>query len=88
MRLITDKETNETLTEPAPRLPLKAWYPFNAMSGTMYIVAFVYQVINYITTNLHLIHLNLSVELLPYHPLMGLLLDLLIRHDTSCFLYM
>nr|AZB49419.1 olfactory receptor 2 [Heortia vitessoides]UVB79104.1 odorant receptor 2 [Heortia vitessoides] len=44
VRLIADKETNDTMTEPAPRLPLKAWYPFNAMSGTMYVVAFVYQV--------------------------------------------
>nr|UEP53743.1 OR2 [Phthorimaea operculella] len=41
---VMDKETNETLTEPAPRLPLKAWYPFNAMHGTMYIVAFAFQV--------------------------------------------
>ncbi|CAH4027686.1 unnamed protein product [Pieris brassicae] len=44
VRLILDKDTNETLTEPAPRLPVKAWYPFNAMSGTMYIVAFIFQV--------------------------------------------
>ncbi|CAH0402862.1 unnamed protein product [Chilo suppressalis] len=44
VRLIANKETNETLTEPAPRLPLKAWYPFDAMSGTMYIIAFAYQV--------------------------------------------
>ncbi|CAG4932144.1 unnamed protein product [Colias eurytheme] len=44
VRLILDKETNETLTEPAPRLPVKAWYPFDAMSGTMYIAAFVFQV--------------------------------------------
>ncbi|KAF9408475.1 hypothetical protein HW555_011861 [Spodoptera exigua] len=44
VRLITSKETNETLTEVAPRLPLKAWYPFNAMSGTMYIIAFAFQV--------------------------------------------
>nr|NP_001296031.1 odorant receptor coreceptor [Plutella xylostella]BAG71421.2 olfactory receptor-2 [Plutella xylostella] len=44
VRFIPDKETNETLTEPAPRLPLKAWYPFDAMSGGMYIVAFAYQV--------------------------------------------
>ncbi|XP_026333801.1 odorant receptor coreceptor isoform X2 [Hyposmocoma kahamanoa] len=42
--MIMDKETNETFTEPAPRLPLKAWYPFNAMSGTFYIVAFAFQV--------------------------------------------
>nr|AII15784.1 odorant receptor co-receptor [Sitotroga cerealella] len=42
--LIMDKETNETMTTPAPRLPLKAWYPFNAMSGTMYIVMFGFQV--------------------------------------------
>ncbi|XP_028178675.1 odorant receptor coreceptor [Ostrinia furnacalis] len=44
VRMIANKETNETLTEPAPRLPLKTWYPFDAMSGTMYVVAFVYQV--------------------------------------------
>nr|QLF97427.1 olfactory receptor Orco [Heliothis virescens]QLF97434.1 olfactory receptor Orco [Heliothis subflexa]CAD31851.1 chemosensory receptor 2 [Heliothis virescens] len=44
VRMITNKETNETLTEVVPRLPLKAWYPFNAMSGTMYIVAFAFQV--------------------------------------------
>ncbi|XP_068623291.1 odorant receptor coreceptor [Battus philenor] len=44
VRLIRNKETNETLTEPAPPLPVKAWYPFNAMSGTMYVVAFVFQV--------------------------------------------
>nr|AKW50880.1 odorant receptor coreceptor [Ectropis obliqua] len=43
VRMITNKETNETLTEPAPRLPLKAWYPFDAMSGSMYIFAFVFQ---------------------------------------------
>nr|ARO76408.1 odorant receptor 2 [Conogethes punctiferalis] len=44
VRMIANKETNETLTEPAPRLPLKAWYPFDAMGGTMYVVAFVFQV--------------------------------------------
>nr|ARO70214.1 Odorant Receptor 2 [Dendrolimus punctatus] len=44
VRFITNKETNETLTEPAPRLPLKAWYPFNAMSGSMYVIAFVLQI--------------------------------------------
>lgn len=44
VRMITNHETNETLTEVVPRLPLKAWYPFDAMSGTMYIVAFAFQV--------------------------------------------
>lgn len=44
VRLLVDKETNGTITEDVPRLPLKAWYPFNAMSGTMYIAAFVFQV--------------------------------------------
>ncbi|CAG9791289.1 unnamed protein product [Diatraea saccharalis] len=44
VRMIANKETNETLTEPVPRLPLKAWYPFDAMSGSMYIIAFAYQV--------------------------------------------
>ncbi|XP_034828070.1 odorant receptor coreceptor [Maniola hyperantus] len=44
VRFLVDKETNETLTEEVPRLPLKAWYPFNAMSGTMYIAAFAFQI--------------------------------------------
>nr|AYE19959.1 Orco [Histia rhodope]QMS80314.1 odorant receptor [Histia rhodope] len=44
VRFIVDKETNETLTEPAPRLPLKAFYPFNAMGGPMYVFAFIYQI--------------------------------------------
>ena len=43
VRFLVDKETNDTLTEPVPRLPLKAWYPFDAMSGTMYIIAFAFQ---------------------------------------------
>nr|BBB06436.1 olfactory receptor2 [Samia cynthia] len=44
VRMIANKETNETLTEPAPRLPLKAWYPFDAMSGPMYVLAFLFQI--------------------------------------------
>ncbi|KOB77714.1 Odorant receptor [Operophtera brumata] len=44
VRLISSKDTNETLTEEIPRLPLKAWYPFDAMSGSMYIFAFVFQI--------------------------------------------
>ncbi|NP_001037060.1 odorant receptor coreceptor [Bombyx mandarina] len=44
VRMIASKETNETLTEPAPRLPLKAWYPFKTMSGGGYVFAFIYQI--------------------------------------------
>lgn len=44
VRMVTSKDTNETLTEVVPRLPIKAWYPFDAMSGSMYIFAFVFQV--------------------------------------------
>ncbi|XP_060806501.1 odorant receptor coreceptor isoform X1 [Amyelois transitella] len=44
VRLIANKETNETISEPAPRLPLKTWYPFDAMGGSMYIIAFAFQV--------------------------------------------
>nr|AQQ73487.1 olfactory receptor 2 [Heliconius melpomene rosina] len=44
VRFLVDKETNDTLTEPVPRLPLKAWYPFDAMGGTMYIIAFAFQI--------------------------------------------
>lgn len=44
VRMIANKETNETLTEPAPRLPLKAWYPFDTMSGSMYVFVFVFQI--------------------------------------------
>lgn len=52
VRMVTSQETNETLTEPVPRLPLKAWYPFNAMSGSMYILAFVFQVrCNFLVTS-------------------------------------
>nr|ATV96621.1 odorant receptor co-receptor [Eriocrania semipurpurella] len=43
VRLAKDKETNETITEVVPRLMIKAFYPFDAMSGTMYYIAFVYQ---------------------------------------------
>lgn len=39
-----DKATNETYYVEIPRLPIKSWYPWNAMSGVMYIVSFVFQV--------------------------------------------
>ncbi|XP_041972175.1 odorant receptor coreceptor [Aricia agestis] len=44
VRYLVDKETNGTYTEPVPRLPVKAWYPFDAFHGPMYIFAFVFQV--------------------------------------------
>nr|ARQ32245.1 odorant receptor 83b [Conopomorpha sinensis] len=44
VRYIFDKETNDTYTEVVPRLPVKAWYPFDAMSGSMYVIAFIYQI--------------------------------------------
>lgn len=39
-----DKTTNETYYVVIPRLPIKSWYPWNAMSGFMYIFSFVFQV--------------------------------------------
>lgn len=41
---IIDKATNETLFVTIPRLPLKSWYPWNAMSGTFYYISFALQV--------------------------------------------
>ncbi|XP_017785109.1 PREDICTED: odorant receptor coreceptor [Nicrophorus vespilloides] len=35
---------NETITEEIPRLLVKAWYPWNAMSGMPYMLSLVYQV--------------------------------------------
>uniref|UniRef100_A0A182SRQ1 Uncharacterized protein n=1 Tax=Anopheles maculatus TaxID=74869 RepID=A0A182SRQ1_9DIPT len=40
---VLDKETNETYTVEIPRLPIKSWYPWNAMSGPAYIFSFIYQ---------------------------------------------
>ncbi|XP_058116742.1 odorant receptor coreceptor [Anopheles ziemanni] len=41
---VFDKETNETYTVEIPRLPIKSWYPWNAMSGPAYIFSFIYQI--------------------------------------------
>ncbi|XP_048521698.1 odorant receptor coreceptor-like, partial [Dendroctonus ponderosae] len=35
---------NETITEEIPRLLIKSWYPFDAMSGMTYYVALVFQI--------------------------------------------
>nr|AHL20247.1 odorant co-receptor [Aedes albopictus] len=40
---VFDKETNETYTVEIPRLPIKALYPWDAMSGVPYFFSFVYQ---------------------------------------------
>ncbi|XP_058062808.1 odorant receptor coreceptor [Anopheles bellator] len=44
VRNVLDKETNETYTIDIPRLPIKSWYPWNAMSGPAYIFSFIYQI--------------------------------------------
>jgi hypothetical protein len=36
--------TNETIIEEVPRLMLRSWYPWNALSGGGYVVSFVIQV--------------------------------------------
>ncbi|XP_014224691.1 odorant receptor coreceptor [Trichogramma pretiosum] len=43
VKTVVDKETNETTIIPIPRLPIRAWYPFNSMKGFGHIMAFVYQ---------------------------------------------
>lgn len=35
---------NETMVEEIPRLLIKSWYPWNAMSGMAYYVSLIYQV--------------------------------------------
>lgn len=37
------ENANETITVEIPRLMLRAWYPWNAMSGMPYLLSFVYQ---------------------------------------------
>ncbi|XP_055313278.1 odorant receptor coreceptor [Sitodiplosis mosellana] len=41
---VFDKETNETYYVEVPRLPIKSYYPWNAMSGIPYIGTFIFQV--------------------------------------------
>lgn len=43
---VFDKETNETYYVEVPRLPIKSYYPWNAMSGIAYIGTFIFQVMN------------------------------------------
>lgn len=38
------KETNETIFVEVPRLPFKAFYPWNAMGGMFYYISFGFQV--------------------------------------------
>ncbi|XP_060533774.1 odorant receptor coreceptor [Cylas formicarius] len=44
---------NETISEEIPRLPVRAWYPFNAMSGMPYYIALIYQVYYVLFSLLH-----------------------------------
>lgn len=48
---VYDKETNETYFVEVPRLPIKSFYPWNAMSGLPYIATFAFQVTSKILTN-------------------------------------
>lgn len=41
---VFDKETNETYYVEIPRLPVKSFYPWNAMSGIPYMGSFAFQV--------------------------------------------
>lgn len=41
---------NETLVEEIPRLLIKSWYPWNAMSGMAYYGSLIYQVILTVAT--------------------------------------
>lgn len=41
---VFDKETNETYFVEVPRLPIKAYYPWNAFSGIGWLGAFIFQV--------------------------------------------
>lgn len=41
---VFDRETNETYFVEVPRLPIKSYYPWDAMSGFAYFGSFVFQV--------------------------------------------
>lgn len=41
---VFDKDTNETYYVEVPRLPIKSYYPWDAMSGMKYIGTFIFQV--------------------------------------------
>lgn len=41
---VFDKETNETYYVEIPRLPIKSFYPWNAMSGIAYMGSFAFQI--------------------------------------------
>lgn len=41
---VFDKATNETYYVEVPRLPMKSYYPWNAMSGVAYVGTFAFQV--------------------------------------------
>lgn len=43
-KLAFDKETNETMVVEIPRLMIKAWYPWNSMTGMTYMISLGYQV--------------------------------------------
>nr|QXE93250.1 odorant receptor 24 [Eucryptorrhynchus brandti] len=44
---------NETIPEEIPRLLVKSWYPFNAMSGMTYYIALVFQIYYVLFSLLH-----------------------------------
>lgn len=47
---------NETITVEIPRLMLRAWYPFDASSGTYYMISFVYQASIYFHIKTHFMY--------------------------------
>lgn len=45
VHMIKDPDNeNETIVEEIPRLLIKSWYPWNAMSGMAYYTSLIYQV--------------------------------------------
>lgn len=42
--IIDPNNENETITEEIPRLLVKSWYPWDAMSGTAYYITLVFQI--------------------------------------------
>lgn len=43
-KMVNDPDTNGTLHEIVPRLPIKSYYPWNSFNAPWYYVSFVYQV--------------------------------------------
>ncbi|EDV94759.1 odorant receptor coreceptor [Drosophila grimshawi] len=53
VKFAMDKETNSTITVPIPRLPIKAFYPWDSSHGMFYMISFVLQIYYVLFSMMH-----------------------------------